>query len=69
MRVLFILILLANFWVLALGQGWIGARPEDEGRDTRRFSQELNVEAVKLVGRGGLSVVLLAAPQRAQAPL
>lgn len=51
MRVLFILILLANLWVLALGQGWIGVRPEDEGRDTRKFSQELNVDAVKLVGR------------------
>lgn len=51
MRVLFILIVLANLWVLALGQGWIGVRPEDEGRDTRKFSQELNADAVKLVGR------------------
>ena len=51
MRVLFILILLANLWVLALGQGWIGVRPDDEGRDTRRFSQELNPGAVVLVPR------------------
>jgi 3-deoxy-D-manno-octulosonic-acid transferase len=28
-------------------------RPEDEGRDTRRFSQELNPDAVKLVPRAG----------------
>lgn len=51
MRVLFILILLANLWIAALGQGWIGIRPEDEGRDTRRFSQELNPGAVTLVPR------------------
>lgn len=51
MRVLFILILLANLWALALGQGWVGMRPEDEGRDTRRFSQELNPDAVTLVPR------------------
>ncbi|MDG9969495.1 hypothetical protein N7638_15745 [Achromobacter mucicolens] len=48
MRVLFILILLANLGVFALGQGWLGARPEDEGRDARRFSQELNPGAVTL---------------------
>ena len=51
MRVLFILILLANLGVYALGQGWVGARPEDEGRDARRFSQELNPGAVTLVPR------------------
>lgn len=51
MRVLFILILLANLWILALGQGWIGVRPEDEGRDIRRFSQQLNPDAVTLVPR------------------
>lgn len=53
MRVLFVLILLANLGVYALGQGWLGMRPEDEGRDTRRFSQELNPGAVKLVPRNG----------------
>ena len=51
MRVLFILILLANLGVFALGQGWLGARPEDEGRDARRFSQELNPGAVTLTLR------------------
>ncbi|SIT20869.1 hypothetical protein [Achromobacter sp. MFA1 R4] len=48
MRVLLILILLANLGVYALGQGWLGARPDDEGRDPRRFSQELNPGAVTL---------------------
>lgn len=51
MRVLFILILLANLWALALGQGWLGVRPEDEGREPRRFSQELNPGAMTLVPR------------------
>lgn len=51
MRVLFILILLANLGAFALGQGWLGARPEDEGRDARRFSQELNPAAVTLTPR------------------
>ncbi|MCY1306742.1 hypothetical protein D9M70_566180 [compost metagenome] len=51
MRVLFILILLANLGVYALGQGWLGMRPEDEGRDTRRFTQELNPGAVTLAPR------------------
>ncbi|CUR66585.1 hypothetical protein ACOTB3_20430 [Achromobacter xylosoxidans] len=51
MRVLFILILLANLGVYAQGQGWLGMRPEDEGRDTRRFTQELNPGAVTLVPR------------------
>ncbi|EHK66850.1 hypothetical protein [Achromobacter arsenitoxydans] len=52
MRVLFILILLANLGVYALGQRFgVGARPEDEGRDARRFSQELNPGAVTLVPR------------------
>lgn len=51
MRVLFILILLANLGAYALGQGWLGVRPEDEGRDPRRFNQELNPGAVTLVPR------------------
>lgn len=51
MRVLFILILLANLWAYALGQGMLGMRPEDEGRDARRLNQELNAGAVTLTGR------------------
>ncbi|WP_415791061.1 hypothetical protein [Bordetella tumulicola] len=48
MRVLFVLIVLANLWVYALGQGWMGARPEDAGRDRSTFSQELNAERIKI---------------------
>jgi len=48
MRVLFLLIVLANLWVYALGQGMLGMRPIDEGRNTQRFKQELNPGAVLL---------------------
>ena len=48
MRVLFLLIVVANVWVYALGQGWIGSRPEDAGRDRGKVGQELNVERIKL---------------------
>ena len=48
MRVLFVLIVLANLWVYALGQGWMGARPDDAGRDRSTFSQELNAERIKI---------------------
>ncbi len=51
MRVLFILILLANLGAFALGQGWLGPRPGDEGRDAWRSSQELNPGAVTLTPR------------------
>jgi len=51
MRVLFILILVANLGAYALGQGWLGARPEDEGRDSRRLSRQLNEAAVTLTTR------------------
>lgn len=48
MRVLFVLIVLANLWVYALGQGWLGDRPEDAGRDSAAYSQELNADKVKI---------------------
>ncbi len=51
MRVLFILILLANLWAYALGQGMLGMRPEDAGRDARRLNQELNAAAITLISR------------------
>lgn len=50
MRALFLLIVIANLWVYALGQGWIGARPDDAGRDRVQSAQELNVERIQ-VGR------------------
>lgn len=48
MRVLFLLIVVANVWAYALGQGWIGARPDDAGRDRSKFGQELNVERIRV---------------------
>jgi len=48
MRVLFVLIVVANVWVYALGQGWLGSRPDDAGRDSAAFKQELNADKVKI---------------------
>ncbi|GAB1577069.1 hypothetical protein [Bordetella petrii] len=45
MRVLFVLIVVANLWVYALGQGWLGGRPDDAGRDAAA-GQELHPERV-----------------------
>jgi hypothetical protein len=46
MRILFLLILLANLGVYALGQGWLGVRPEDAGREPQRLKQERNTKAI-----------------------
>ncbi|AKQ53507.1 hypothetical protein [Bordetella hinzii] len=48
MRILFLVILLANLWAYGLGQGWLGPRPDDEGRDPRRLNQELNADHISL---------------------
>ncbi|WP_202109691.1 hypothetical protein [Bordetella sp. 02P26C-1] len=48
MRVLFLLIVVANVWLYALGQGWVAPRPEDAGRDRGRVGQELSAERVTL---------------------
>ena len=45
MRILFLLILLANVLASALGQGWLGVRPGDENRTV---VQELNADKVAL---------------------
>jgi len=50
MRVLFLLIVIANLWIYALGQGWMGASPDDVGRDHAGSGQELNAERIQ-VGR------------------
>ena len=60
MRILFFLIVLANVWAYGLGQGWLGIRPDDEGRDYRRASQELNADRV--------AVLPLAAGSQGRAP-
>ncbi|WP_459616149.1 hypothetical protein [Bordetella sp. 2513F-2] len=51
MRVLFLLIVLANVWAYALGQGWLGVPPNDEGRNPARLAQELNAGQVSLTTR------------------
>jgi hypothetical protein len=50
MRVLFLLILLANLGVYALGQGWLGLRPDDEGRTSYRLMQQMNPQAITVLG-------------------
>jgi hypothetical protein len=50
MRILFILIVLANIVVYGVGQGWLGPRPEDEGRDPMKLQQQLNADKV-VVGK------------------
>jgi hypothetical protein len=46
MRILFVLIVLANVVVYGIGQGWLGPTPEDEGRDPMRMQQQLNADKV-----------------------
>jgi hypothetical protein len=46
MRILFILIVLANIVVYGIGQGWLGAPPENEGREPIKMQQQLNADKV-----------------------
>lgn len=48
MRILFLLIVLANVWIYTLGQGMLGARPADQGRVAQRVSQELNADVLRV---------------------
>jgi hypothetical protein len=50
MRILFVLILLANVVLYGIGQSWFGASPSEEGRDPMRLQQELNARKV-VVGK------------------
>ncbi|CAM3368175.1 Putative N-acetyltransferase YedL [Bordetella sputigena] len=50
MRILFILIVLANLVVYGIGQGWLGAQPDDEGREPMKMQQQLNADKV-VVGK------------------
>lgn len=47
MRVLFLVVVLANLGVLALGQGFFGPAPIEQGREARHLS-ERNQQAVQL---------------------
>jgi type III pantothenate kinase len=48
MRILFLLIVLANVWMYTLGQGMLGTRPADQGRVVQRVNQELNANALSV---------------------
>ncbi|WP_201258529.1 hypothetical protein [Bordetella sp. H567] len=48
MRILFILIVLANIVVYGVGQGWLGVQPEDEGREPIKQQQQLNADKVMI---------------------
>jgi hypothetical protein len=47
MRILFLLILLANVWAYGLGHGWLGAAPGDTGRAPEP-AVELNADKVRV---------------------
>lgn len=47
MRLLFVFVLLLNLGLLAWGQGFVGARPVDQGRESRMLL-ERNEQAVGL---------------------
>lgn len=49
MRILLVLILLANLWAYALGQGWLGQPPSDTGRMPGRLAQELNADRMSVL--------------------
>jgi len=49
MRFLFFLIILANLGIYALGQGWLGMRPEDEGRTAYRLMQQMEPQAITVI--------------------
>lgn len=48
MRAIFILIMLANAAVFAIGRGWVGLPPAEAGREPARLSEQLNADAVSL---------------------
>jgi hypothetical protein len=50
MRILFVLIVLANIVLYGIGQGWLGPTPSDEGREPERMQQQLNGDKV-VVGK------------------
>jgi len=46
MRTLFLLVLILNAAIFALGQGWLGMPPTEQGRDPARLQQQINAHAV-----------------------
>lgn len=48
MRVLFILLAVANALMFGLGQGWFGSTRTDSGRQTAYLQTELNGDALTI---------------------
>jgi len=48
MRSLFMLTLLANFLLFALGTGAFGPPPQEQGRDPMRATQQLRANAISI---------------------
>jgi len=53
MRNLFLLILVLNAVIFAIGQGWLGTPPAEQGRDPARLQQQINAQAAQ-VGQASL---------------
>lgn len=50
-RILFVLLLLCVGGVYALGKGWLGTPPSEEGRQPLKATQEVQPDAVTLLPR------------------
>jgi len=48
MRNVFLFLLILNAVIFALGQGWLGAAPAEQGRDPARLQQQINAQAVEV---------------------
>ncbi len=49
MRALFVLVVLANVALFAIGRGWMGIPPAEQGRDPVQLQRQMNAEAVKVL--------------------
>ena len=47
-RILFVLLVLCSGLLYAVGRGWLGTAPADEGRQPLRAAEQLAPEAVQL---------------------
>jgi len=49
MRAILLLILAANLVVFAIGRGWLGTPPSEQGRSPERMARQLNPDAVQVL--------------------
>lgn len=49
MKYLFLIVVLANIWLYAVGAGWLGTPPAEKGRASTRTGMELNADKVTIV--------------------